>query len=82
MCMISYLARKVGLRLRKCEETHAIRVDSPTAARERAKRLFESGRYSGVDAVTVTGDPELGEYDEPAFHLRLGKVPDSKGDEP
>ena len=32
----------------------ALRVDSPTAARERAKRLFESGRYAGVDAVTVT----------------------------
>ena len=60
----------------------ALRVDSPTAARERAKRLFETGRYAGLDAVTVTGDPELGEYDEPVFHVRLGQVPDSEGDEP
>ena len=59
----------------------ALRVDSPTAARERAKRLFESGRYSGVDAVTVTGDPELGEYADPVFHVRLGQVPDSEGEE-
>ena len=59
----------------------ALRVDSPTAARERAKRLFETGRYSGVDAVTVTGDPDLGEYADPVFHVRLGQVPDSEGEE-
>ena len=38
------------------------------------------GRYSGVDAVTVTGDPDLGEYADPVFHVRLGQVPDSEGE--
>ena len=35
----------------------ALRVDSPTVARERAKRMFESGRYSGVDAVRNLSTP-------------------------
>ena len=43
--------------------------------------MFESGQYSGVDAVTVTGDPDLGEYSDPVFHVRLGQVPDSEGEE-
>ena len=29
------------------------------AARERARRLFDTGRYAGVDAYNVTGAPEL-----------------------
>ena len=43
--------------------------------------MFESGRYAGVDAVTVAGDADLGEYAEPVLHLRLGQVPGSEGEE-
>ena len=43
---------------------------SEADARARAKRLFETGRFAGVDAYKVTGDPKLGEYDEPVFLVR------------
>ena len=36
-------------------------VRSAQAAKERAKRLFDTGNYAGVDAFTITGDEELGE---------------------
>ena len=51
-------------------------VRSAPAAKARAKKLYETGRYAGVDAYTVTSDPEAGEYGEPKFHARLGRVPD------
>ena len=49
-------------------------MNSAEAARGRAQRLFESGRYAGVDAYVSSGDPELGEYGEPKFLVRLGEV--------
>ena len=52
---------------------------SAQAAGERAKRLFDTGNYAGVDAFTITADEELGEYGEPTFHARLGRVPDYEG---
>ena len=57
----------------------ALPVRSAEAARERAKRLFDTGNYMGVDAFTITADEELGEYGEPVFHARLGQVPDHEG---
>ena len=54
-------------------------VVSEDAARERAERIFETGNYAGVDAYTVTGNPEMGEYGEPVFHVRLGNVPRHEG---
>ena len=45
---------------------------SAQAAGERAKRLFDTGNYAGVDAFTITADEEPGEYGEPTFHARLG----------
>ncbi len=30
----------------------------------------------GVDAYTVTADEDAGEYAEPVFHVRLGRVPE------
>ena len=57
----------------------ALPVRSAAAARDRAKRLFETGNYAGVDAFTITGDEELGEYGEATFHVRLGQVPDWEG---
>lgn len=48
---------------------------SEIAAGERARRLFESGSYKGVDSILIAADPELGEYDEPIFLVRYGQVP-------
>ena len=45
----------------------ALPVRSADAAHERAKRLFNTGNYAGVDAFTITADEELGEYGEPVF---------------
>ncbi len=45
-------------------------------AKVRAQKLYETGRYAGVDAYTVASDPDAGEYGEPKFHARLGRVPD------
>ena len=58
----------------------ALPVRSADAAHERAKRLFDTGNYAGVDAFTITADEELGEYGEPVFHARLGQVPDHEGE--
>ena len=52
---------------------------SAPAAKERAQKLFETGRYAGVDAYTVTSDEEAGEYGDPVFLTRLGRVPDVEG---
>lgn len=54
----------------------ALTVRSAAAAGERARQLFETGRYAGVDAFTVTSAADLGEYGEPRFHVRLGRVPE------
>ena len=54
-------------------------VVSAEAARERAERMFETGGYAGIDAYTVTGNPDIGEYGEPVFHVRLGNVPFHEG---
>ena len=42
--------------------------------------MYETGRYAGVDAYTVISDEEAGEYGEPVFHARLGRVPRYEGD--
>ena len=54
-------------------------VNSAAAARERAERLHQTGRYAGVDAYSITVDEEAGDYSEPVFHARLGMVPDYEG---
>ena len=54
-------------------------VNSAAAARERAEKLHQTGRYAGVDAYSVTVDEEAGDYSEPVFHARLGMVPDHEG---
>ena len=50
-------------------------VRSATSARIRAEKLFKAGRHVGVDAYSVTSDPDAGEYGEPLFYVRLGRVP-------
>ena len=54
----------------------ALPVRSAKDARARAERLFETGHYAGVDAYSVTADEEAGEYGEPKFLARLGRVPE------
>ena len=49
---------------------------SARAAGERARRLYETGRYSGVDAYSITMDADMGDYGDPHFIRRLGEVPD------
>ena len=36
---------------------------------------MEGGNVVGVDVVSQTADPEMGDYDEPIFLQRLGNVP-------
>ena len=45
------------------------------AARRRADRLLENQRAVGVDVVRQTADPNLGDYSEPEFVGRFGRVP-------
>jgi hypothetical protein len=44
-------------------------------ALQRAQRLMDGGSVAGVDVVRQTADPEMGDYEEPVFLLRLGSVP-------
>ena len=68
-------------RKRRLTPIEPLSVASEEAALERAKSLFETGRYAGVDAFTVTADPDMDEYVEPVFHARLGQVPRAEYEE-
>ena len=61
-------------RKRRLEPADRLAVSSADAALERAERLFESGRYEGVVAYTVTTEPGGDEYGETECLVRLGKV--------
>jgi hypothetical protein len=37
--------------------------------------MMEGGNVVGVDVVSQTADPEMGDYEEPIFLQRLGNVP-------
>ena len=45
-------------------------------ARARAEKLMAAGRILGVDVVKQIADPEAGEYGEPEYLARLGRVPE------
>lgn len=62
-------------RSRQLTSTDALFVDSIEEDRERTEELFEMGRYDGVDAFTLTGDPHMEPDIGPVFHVRLGQVP-------
>ncbi len=68
----AYRFRKRGGGL---EAANMLQMRNEAAARERVRRLFDTGRYAGVDAYKVTGDPKSGKYDEPVFLVRLGMIP-------
>jgi hypothetical protein len=44
--------------------------------RARAEKLMAAGRILGVDLVKQIADPEAGEYGEPEYLVRLGRVPE------
>ena len=46
------------------------------AAQSGAEKLYETGRYDGVDAFSVTVNGETGDLGEQIFHARLGCVPE------
>lgn len=48
-------------------------------ATQRAQRMMDGGTVAGVDVVRQTADPDMGDYDEPEFLLRLGSVPRGDG---
>ena len=68
-------------RRRRLEREERSAVSSADAALERAERLFESGRYEGVVAYTVTTEPGGDEYGETELLVRLGKVPGAEYEE-
>lgn len=51
----------------------AIQAPSESAAILRGERLSES--KAGVLVFSISGDPEMGEFDEPVFLARHGDVP-------
>jgi len=57
----------------------AVSYKSEGQALQRAQRMMDTGRFAGVDVVSQTADPELGDFDEPVFLLRLGRVPQADG---
>ena len=54
----------------------AISCANEGMARRRADRLLEKQRAIGVVVVRQTADPDLGDYGEPEFLGRFGRVPD------
>ena len=55
---------------------------SADAARALAYRLVDNGRAIGAVAMTRTGDPALGDYDEPEILACVGAVPGEEPDLP
>ena len=73
---IKHLVQPYRLEKRRLIPADALPVRSAPAAKVRAEKLYGTGRYAGVDAYTVTSDDEAGEYGDPVFLVRLGRVPD------
>jgi hypothetical protein len=53
-----------------------IRCPSEQNARARAEKLMMAGRILGVDVVKQITNPEAGEYGEPEYLVRVGRVPE------
>lgn len=51
----------------------AIQSPSESAAILRGERIADS--KAGVLVFSITGDPEMGDFDEPVFLARHGEVP-------
>ncbi len=53
-----------------------IACTSEQNGRARAEKLMAAGRVLGVDVVKQIADPEAGEYGEPEYLVRVGRVPE------
>ena len=53
----------------------AIQASSQDAAIRRGERMADS--KAGVIVFAQTGDPEMGDFDEPVFLYRYGELPKS-----
>ncbi len=71
-CVVSYVAGARG----------ALKVGEQIACRDeanahvRAEKLMATGKVLGVDVVKQTADAEAGDYGEPEYLSRLGRVPE------
>ena len=66
-----YLVRKKNI----LNHGAAIVCINEQSARVRAERLIENQRAAGVDVIKLTADPDAGDYGEPEYLARLGRVP-------
>lgn len=71
-CVVSYVAGSRGSL--KVGEQIACRDEANAYAR--AEKLMAAGKVLGVDVVKQTADPEAGDYGEPEYLSRLGRVPE------
>ncbi len=71
-CVVTYVAGARGSL--KVGEQIACRDEANAHAR--AEKVMATGRVLGADVVKQTADPEAGDYGEPEYLSRLGRVPD------
>lgn len=71
-CVVTYIAGARGAL--KVGEQIACRDEAN--ANSRAEKLMAGGRVLGVDVVKQTADPDAGDYGEPEYLSRLGRVPE------
>lgn len=69
---ITYIAGRRGV----LQVSEQVQCANAEAAQRRAHKLMDAGRVLGVDVIRQACDPEAGEYEEPQYLLRLGRVPD------
>ncbi len=53
-----------------------VRCPSEASARSRAEKIWALGKALGVEVVKQTVNVEAGDYSEPDYLVRLGKVPE------
>lgn len=70
--VVTYVAGARGA-LKVAEQ---IACHSEQNAHARADKIMAGGKVLGVDIVKQTADPEAGEYGEPEYLTRLGRVPE------
>ena len=66
--VVSFTQAKGGL---------AVNAPRPASGEDSAKRLAErlAGQLAGAVAIYRTGDPDIGEFDDPVEIARYGRVP-------
>lgn len=70
--VVTYIAGARGA-LKVAEQ---ILCHSEQNAHARADKIMAGGKVLGIDIVKQTADPEAGDYGEPEYLTRLGRVPE------